>query len=94
MAKSKQVFTLIAECRFNSFTGVFSTLDAAKKYWRENCQIAAREFTFVIYASEINESVYHCTDYVAHIFPSVQFKYEGGNWVPVDQDEFNRIFNS
>jgi hypothetical protein len=94
MTKKKQVYTLIAECKFNSFCGVFSTLELAKKYWREKCQLSAQEFGFIIYASEINESVHDASDYVAHKYPSIAHKYVDNKWVPVDQEEFNRIFNS
>ena len=91
---AKQVFTLVADCKFNSFKGVFSTLQKAKDYWKEHCQLAAQSFSFIIYCSEINESIYSTIDYEAHTYPVIEHKYYGDEWVPVDEAEYERIFNS
>jgi hypothetical protein len=88
------VYTLMAECRYNAFKGVFSTLKAAKECWKENCQIAAQEFSFVIYKSDTNESIYDPGAQEAHRYPVIEHKYYGDEWIPVDEAEYERIFNS
>ena len=84
------VYTLVAECRFNALMGVFSTLEAAKEFWRERCQLGARDYSYVIYKSDINST----TGATAHQYPAIPHKYDGDKWIPVDETEYERIFNS
>ena len=94
MSKTKQIFTLVAECKFNSFLGTFSTLKAAKTHWKQNCQTGAQEYAYIIYCTDINETVYSATNHEAHKYPAIEHKYNGEKWVPKDQSEYERIFNS
>ena len=94
MTKTKQVFTLVAECKFNSFCGTFSTLKAAKAHWKQNCQLGAQEYAYVIYCTDMNETVWASSVHEAHRYPAIEHKYYGDEWIPVDEAEYERIFNS
>ena len=84
------VYTLMAECRYNAFKGVFSTLEAAKEFWREYCQLGAQEFSYTIYKSDMDSTTYE----TVHQYPAIPHKYYGDEWIPVDEAEYERIFNS
>jgi hypothetical protein len=94
MAKTKQIFTLVAECKYNSFCGTFSTLKAAKEHWKQNCQIGAKDYGYVIYCTDINETIYYATNHEAHRYPAIEHEYNGVRWAPKDLTEYERIFNS
>jgi len=84
------VYTLMAECKFNAFKGVFSTLEAAKEFWREYCQLGAQDFSYTIYKSDMDSTTY----ITAHTYPAIPHMYRGDEWTPVDEAEYERIFNS